>query len=155
LNRASDVPAALLIVFILILIANIAACGKKGDPVPRQHQPQARISDLTAMAAVDGVLLKWTLKSAPENDSEGKYFQIWRVTWDLEKDDCPGCPKDYIVLTRAAAADFADKEDGPRSYRYLDRSATRGGNYGYRLELGAPGGSVLAVSTPVEITFKP
>lgn len=155
MNRASDVPAVLLIVFILIMIGSIAGCGKKGDPVPRQQQPPARISDFTAAAAVDGVLLKWTIKSVPELDSEGKYFQIWRASWDLEKDECPGCPKDYILLIKAPAANFAGEDGGTESYRYLDRSVAKETHYGYRLEWGSPGGSVIAISNPVEITFKP
>lgn len=142
-------------VLVLIAVGSVASCGKKGDPTPVPRQPPAGIRGLTATATADGVLLEWTLKAAPAPDSAEMHIQLWRARRDPGKDVCPGGPKDYLLLIKAPAADFAGADGKPGSCRYLDRTAARGARYDYRIELGAPGGAAIASSPTVGITFKP
>lgn len=56
---------------VLALIMIFAGCGKKGDPLPSRANLPAAISDLSAQAVPEGIVLKWSLKD-PETQKNMK-----------------------------------------------------------------------------------
>jgi len=93
-------PRSSPIIFLCCFGLLFTACGKKGPPKPPKQEKLARVGDLQAVAAVAGVRLMWTIGSY---DNEIAGFSVYRSKPHPDTTDCPGCPRDYELITTIAA----------------------------------------------------
>ena len=71
-------------------------CGKKGRPRPPEKEKLPRVKDLQAVVLAAGVELTWTLKKG-EGNVVG--FNVYRSKPQPEISDCPGCTRDFELIT--------------------------------------------------------
>ena len=89
-------PRAALLVLLLFLGFLFGACGKKAPPKPPLKSELPRVKDLRAVVEASGVRLTWTLAKA-DQDIAG--FNVYRSKPRPEVSDCPGCTRDFELIT--------------------------------------------------------
>ena len=89
-------PRAKLLVLLLFLGLLFGACGKKGPPKPPLKEELPRVEDLRAVVEASGVRLTWTIAKA---DQDIKGFNVYRSKPRPEVSDCPGCTRDFELIT--------------------------------------------------------
>jgi fibronectin type 3 domain-containing protein len=83
-----------LILWCIISIVVLGACGKKGPPMPWRFFVPKRIVDLEAMPREGGLFLTWT---APKENTDNSpltnlaKFQVLRSEGNLVNGECQGC----------------------------------------------------------------
>jgi hypothetical protein len=120
---------------LLMLLALLAACGKKGPVRPLRQPLPAAAPGLEARQLGDRVLLSWGVPrlnqdGSPVKDLEG--FRILRMRYDLTQ-DCPEC-RDTSTLLREVDLDYLRevRRVGDRLYLWDDNLET-GFGYQYRV----------------------
>ena len=89
-------PTAAVILLLLFLGFLPGACGKKAPPKPPFTKELPKVKDLRAVVEVSGVRLSWTIEKA-DRDVAG--FNVYRSTPRSEVSDCPGCTRDFQLIT--------------------------------------------------------
>ena len=89
-------PRAELVVLLLFLGFLLGACGKKGPPKPPLIKELPEVKDLRAVVEASGVRLAWTVAKA---DEDIKGFNVYRSKPRPEVSDCPGCTRDFELIT--------------------------------------------------------
>ena len=89
-------PRAAVIVFLFFLGFLFGACGKKAPPKPPLKSELPQVKDLRAAVEASGVLLTWTIAKA-DKDIVG--FNVYRSKPRPEVSDCPGCTRDFELIT--------------------------------------------------------
>ena len=89
-------PRAELIVLLLFLGFLFGACGKKAAPKPPLQKKLPLVKDLRAVVEASGVRLTWTIREA-DKDIVG--FNVYRSKPRPEVSDCPGCTRDFELIT--------------------------------------------------------
>ena len=89
-------PRAAVIVFLFFLGFLFGACGKKAPPKPPLKSELPQVNDLRAAVEASGVLLTWTIAKA-DKDIVG--FNVYRSKPRPEVSDCPGCTRDFELIT--------------------------------------------------------
>lgn len=89
-------PRAAVIVFLFFLGFFLGACGKKAPPKPPLKKELPRVKDLRAVVEASGVRLTWTIAKA-NKDVVG--FNVYRSKPRPEVSDCPGCTRDFELIT--------------------------------------------------------
>ena len=84
------------IVFLLFLGFLLGACGKKGPPKPPLKEELPRVRDLQAVVEASGVRLNWTIAKV---NQDIKGFNVYRSKPRPEVSDCPGCTRDFELIT--------------------------------------------------------
>ena len=85
-----------LIVLLVFLGFLLGACGKKGPPKPPLKKELPKVQDLRAVVKASGVRLTWTIAKA-DKDIAG--FNVYRSKPRPEVSDCPGCTRDFELIT--------------------------------------------------------
>jgi hypothetical protein len=89
-------PRAEVTVLLLFLGFLLGACGKKAPPKPPFKEELPKVKDLRAVVEASGVRLTWTLAKA-DKDITG--FNVYRSKPRPEVSDCPGCTRDFELIT--------------------------------------------------------
>ena len=89
-------PHAAVIVLLCFLGFLLGACGKKAPPKPPVKKELPRVNDLQAVVEASGVRLTWTIGAA-DKDIVG--FNVSRSKPRPEVSDCPGCTRDFELIT--------------------------------------------------------
>ncbi len=89
-------PHAAAIVLLCFLGFLLGACGKKAPPKPPVKKELPRVNDLQAVVEASGVRLTWTIGAA-DKDIVG--FNVSRSKPRPEVSDCPGCTRDFELIT--------------------------------------------------------
>jgi hypothetical protein len=89
-------PGAAVIVLLCFLGFLLGACGKKAPPKPPVKKELPRVNDLQAVVEASGVRLTWTIGTASK-DVVG--FNVYRSKPRPEVSDCPGCTRDFELIT--------------------------------------------------------
>lgn len=85
-----------LIVLLLFLGFLLGACGRKGPPKLPLKKELPKVQDLRAVVEASGVRLTWTIAKA---DKDIKGFNVYRSKPRPEVSDCPGCTRDFELIT--------------------------------------------------------
>ena len=85
-----------LIVLLLFLGSLLGACGRKVPPKPPLKKELPKVQDLRAVVKASGVRLTWTIAKA---DKDIKGFNVYRSKPRPEVSDCPGCTRDFELIT--------------------------------------------------------
>jgi len=87
---------AAVIVLLFFLGFLCGACGKKAPPNPPLKKELPLVKDLRAVVEADGVRLTWTIGEA---DKDVVGFYVYRSKPRPEVSDCPGCTRDFELIT--------------------------------------------------------
>lgn len=82
------------IIFLLILMMVVMACGRKGPPIPWGFFVPKRIVDLETMPREGGLFLAWTLPKENTDNSpltDLAKLQVLRSEGNLVNGECQGC----------------------------------------------------------------
>jgi hypothetical protein len=85
-----------VVVLLLFLGFLVGACGKKAPPRPPLKKELPEVKDLQAVVEASGVRLTWTVAKA---DEDIKGFNVYRSKPRPEVSDCPGCTRDFELIT--------------------------------------------------------
>ncbi|HOO91390.1 MAG TPA: hypothetical protein PLA74_11260 [Syntrophales bacterium] len=129
MNRGLQWTILMLAVFYFSVFS--VGCGKKADPrYPDMYYP-GEVSDLTvSIDTEDRAVLKW---SASQEHGDGWNVKILKSALKTESDDCPGCPRIFVIAAYLPLDDLNKDEKG--RFVYLDRNIRRGFLYSYRIVL--------------------
>jgi hypothetical protein len=85
-------------VFILLCCLGLllGGCGKKGPPKPPLKKTLPKVKNLQAVVVDAGIILTWTMDPS---DEEAAGFNVYRSKAQPKKSDCPGCPRDFELIT--------------------------------------------------------
>jgi hypothetical protein len=85
-------------VFILLCCLGLllGGCGKKGPAKPPLQKELPKVKNLQAVVVDAGVKLTWTMDSS---DEDAAAFNVYRSKPQPEIRDCPGCVRDFEVIT--------------------------------------------------------
>jgi hypothetical protein len=89
-------PGAAVILLLLFLGFLPGACGKKAPPKPPFKKELPKVKDLRAVIEASGVRLTWTIEKA---DKDVVGFNVYRSMPRPEVSDCPGCTRDFELIT--------------------------------------------------------
>jgi len=99
----------------------LVGCGKKGRPRPPEREKLPRVEDLQAVVLDAGVELTWTLKKGEVNVTG---FNVYRSKPKPEISDCPGCTRDFELITTIKV------KPGQSQFQVIDQYiGARGGFY--------------------------
>jgi hypothetical protein len=131
-NRRPDRNGArrwtLAILVGILCVTVLWACGRKGDPLPARVEKPAAIGGLTVERSPEGFRLGWAPPGAG-------VVRIRILRSDVAAAPCPGCPKEYRLLTELIPDDA-----GVMPATYTDRSVQEGAACTYRLVACGPEG---------------
>ena len=85
-----------VVVLLLFLGFLLGACGKKAPPKPPLKKELPEVKDLWAVVEASGVRLTWTVAKV---DGDIKGFNVYRSKPRPEVSDCPGCTRDFELIT--------------------------------------------------------
>jgi len=113
-------------VFILLCFLGLllGGCGKKGPPKPPFQKELPKVNNLQAVVVSAGVKLTWTMDSSDE-DAAG--FNVYRSKIQSEISDCPGCTRDFEVVTTIKV------KAGETRFEVVDQYAGGKGKFYYKV----------------------
>jgi hypothetical protein len=115
---------------VMVLLTALSGCGLKTDPVlPDLVLPKA-VSQLHAERTKLGISITWT---KPAEVPEVTGFRIARSEIETAGGDCPGCPRDYVLLADLSPGARELTREGGGTYRYGDFTVRPGRLYSYRI----------------------
>ena len=138
-----------LLVLALILVAS--ACGKKSDPRAPELATPKLITNLTARAAADGVVLTWNRPTEYVDGTELKDLASFVIFRKEISKSCLDCPVPYRQLTTVNVED-REKFVRLKQYRFDDREVRADTIYRYRVASQLFDGALSGPSNEVEIT---
>jgi hypothetical protein len=115
-------------VALLMAAVLFQSCGLKADPVPSDAIRIKPISDLDVQLKTDGILLRWSI---PEAVSLMTKFRIFRSELETEGSDCPGCPREHVLIVELAVDDSRILREGGSRLIYKDLLVKPGRLYSY------------------------
>ena len=121
---------ALLITTVFSLVVFCLSCGKKADPLCPHISYPAAVSDLNAIIKEGNIELGWTVE---EKDTDGLRLRISKSELETERDDCPGCPRRYLLIAKLSFRDPKLRWAGENRVTYLDTGVRGGYLYSYKI----------------------
>ena len=115
-------------VALLMAAVLFQSCGLKSDPASRDAIRIKPISDLEVQLKTDGILLRWSI---PEAVSLMTKFRIFRSELETEGSDCPGCPREHVLIVELASDDSRILREGSSRMIYKDLLVKPGRLYSY------------------------
>ena len=112
------------IVLLLFLGFLLGACGKKAPPKPPLREELPRVKDLRAVVEASGVQLTWTIAKV-NKDIRG--FNVYRSKPRPEVSDCPGCTRDFELITSIKV------KEGDLQYQVVDPYIEGKGRFYYQV----------------------
>jgi len=117
-----------LIITVSFLTIFCVGCGKKADPrYLHLNYPEA-VSDLDVSIDKDGAALEWSI---PEERGHAGHVRILKSVLKTDDNNCPDCPRIYIIAGYLPLRDLRLDEKG--EFVYLDRNIRRGFLYSYKI----------------------
>ncbi len=126
------VPIVAVLFLAVFSLALLGGCGKKGDPVPPRYTLPPAVTDLKASYSDGSITLTWTMPPKAEYISK---VRISRSELEVVGEQCPGCPRQFLLIAGFAGGDpriFLEKEKG---YRFVDTAVKTGRLYTYKVIL--------------------
>ena len=117
-SRAEVVALLFFLGFLL------GACGKKAPPKPPLKKELPEVKDLRAVVEASGVRLTWTVAKA---DEDIKGFNVYRSKPRPEVSDCPGCTRDFELVTSITV------KRGELQYQVVDPYSEGKGRFYYQV----------------------
>jgi hypothetical protein len=124
-----------ILTILLVLVALLTACGRKGPVRPLEKPLPAAVGGLAATQKGERLLIVWSLPAAnqdgsPLTDLAG--FRVFRMRYDLGR-DCPEC-RDTSTLLATVDPEYpgAVRREGDRFYLW-DGELEPGYGYQYRI----------------------
>ncbi len=138
-------PGWFLVWAVLVGLAVVTGCGKKGPPIPpRPDAGQMKI--VLAVGQSDGRAdLEW--RCAP-CDPAVRSYAVYRSRTDAARPDCPGCPVVFEKVGQVTAA------PGSQPLR-LSADTAPGNHYRFKVVAVFKSGAQGATSNVVEIDTAP
>lgn len=121
---------SLLAAFLIFSLSCLDGCGKKADPLPPDVVLPKAVSQLSAHRAGEGISLVWAV---PAEDAGVTGFRILRSELETGGADCPGCPREYVLLADLAPGTRELVKESGGKYRYNDFAVRQGRRYSYRV----------------------
>lgn len=115
---------------VIVLLAGISGCGMKSSPVPPGVIVPKAVSQLSVQRAGDGISLTWTM---PVGIADLTGFRILRSELETGGADCPGCPREYLLLADLSPGSRQLVRESGGMYRYNDFTVRPGYLYAYRV----------------------
>jgi predicted small lipoprotein YifL len=125
-------PRRLFLLILLVAVLCLAACGKKGDPLPPERAVPAAAVDFSAREVPGGIQLRWHM---PERSGEIHRIRILRREIGMTDSGCADCADQTQVLLDLYSDDPLLVREGERSFHYLDATPSPERTYGYRIVL--------------------
>jgi hypothetical protein len=139
-----------IVVLILMTTVFAASCGKKADPVcPRGIKPGA-VSDLGVRIRGPGIDVSW---KAAEPEVGGLKFRILRSEVNPETDECPSCPRSYVLIDNLSYKNPKLKRTGGNGLTYRDINVQNGYSYSYVIVACTESGRCSDESKQADIQF--
>lgn len=117
-------PPAELLVLLLFLGFLLGACGKKAPPKPPFKKELPKVKDLQAVVEASGVRLTWSIAEA-DKDIVG--FNVYRSKPRPEVSECPGCTRDFELISSIKA------KGGKLRYEMVDSYIEGKGRFYYQV----------------------
>jgi hypothetical protein len=102
----------------------MGGCGKKGPPKPPLQEELPKVKNLQAVVVDAGVKLTWTMNLSDE-DAAG--FNVYRTKVQSEISDCPGCTREFEVVTTIRV------KAGETRFEVVDRYFRDKGRFYYKV----------------------
>ena len=103
----------------------LGGCGKKGPPQPPHQEELPKVRDLQAVVVGTGVKLTWTIDSSNKNAAG---FNVYRSKVQTEISDCPGCTRDFEVITTIRV------KSGETRFQLIDQYVEGAGRFYYKVK---------------------
>jgi len=113
-----------LFILLCCLGLLLGGCGKKGPPEPPIQKKLPKVKNLTAATVDTGVRLTWTMDS---NDEDVAGFNVYRSKVQPEISDCPGCKRDFEVVTTIRV------QGSESSFEVVDQYVSATGRFYYKV----------------------
>jgi len=117
-------PSSSLFIFLCCFGLLLGGCGKKGPPEPPIQEKLPKVNNLEAAVVDEGVRLTWTIDSSDE-DAAG--FSVYRSKGQPKISDCPGCTRDFEVVTTVRV------QGGESSFEVVDLYVRGTGTFYYKV----------------------
>jgi len=118
------------VVVSTFMVAALINCGVKGNPVPQKIVSPALVTDLKAAPAKGSVVLSWTM---PEVQADFAAIRISRSELEILGEECPGCPRQYVLIADLYSRDSRILKGSGAGVRYIDSTVKPGRLYTYKL----------------------
>jgi hypothetical protein len=141
-------PNHILVVVIVVAICMLG-CGKKDDPLPPDIKFPGSANNLRVERTNFGTRVSWQM---PESETSLKSVKIQRSDVETLRNDCPGCPRNYVMIGDYLVNDPILVKDGT-SLSYADTNVRSGWLYTYRIVLCNRAGHCSDPSDPSEIKY--
>jgi hypothetical protein len=102
----------------------LGGCGKKGPPKPPHQVELPKVKNLQAVAVDTGVKLTWTMDSS---DKDVAGFNVYRSKVQSEISNCPGCTRDFEVITTIRV------KAGETRFQLIDQYVEGKGRFYYKV----------------------
>ncbi|MDM8517133.1 hypothetical protein QUF76_13110 [Desulfobacterales bacterium HSG16] len=134
-----------LMVSVIWFFSFTPGCGRKGPPVPRGNIQTEIVRDLKLAYENDTLILRWS----GNNDAELAVFAVYRARRSLIKTECQKCPLEFEQI-----ADFDISGKSVKTgYEYIDRDASPGFRYYYKIRAANKYGREGADSNMVDFAY--
>jgi len=140
-----------LLIIILLVVAMISGCGKKGELRAPELAAPKPITNLTARVAGNAIALTWSRPTEYIDGKEMKDLASFVIFRKEVSQSCLDCPVPYRQLTIVNVEDH-ERFVKQKQYRYDDQEAQSKSIYRYRVASQLFDGSLSAPSNEVEIT---
>lgn len=138
-----------ILVVVMVVAISMLGCGKKDDPLPPDIKFPEAAKNLRVERTNFGTRLSWQM---PESEPSLKSVKIQRSEFETLRNDCPGCPRNYIMIGDYLINDPVLVQDG-KSLSYADTNVRQGCLYTYRIILCNRAGHCSDPSDPSEIKY--
>lgn len=125
-------------------------CGKKGAPRAPELATPKTITNLTARAAPNSIILTWSRPTEYVDGTTLKDLASFVIFRKEVSQTCPDCPVPYRPLTTVHVED-RDKFAQQKQYRYDDQDVRPKAIYRYRISSQLLDDSLSAPSNEIEI----
>ncbi|HEY7164979.1 MAG TPA: hypothetical protein VIB79_10485 [Candidatus Binatia bacterium] len=143
------------IIVVALAVATLAfGCGKKSDPRAPELAAPEPITNLSAKAAPNGVVLTWSRPTHYVDGSEIKDLASFVVFRKEIPQTCPECVVPYRQITTVYVED-RERFVKQKQYRYIDEEPQSGRTFRYRVSSQLTDGTLSEPSNEVEITRGP
>lgn len=139
------------IFFLLLAIATLAGCGKKGALIPPEALVPATVADLQVEQRGETFRVSW---SAPAREESGRplkgglRFRLQRREVLPPGQDCSACPEVWKLLAEIDPAVPGTVERRGGLYTYTDRELRPETTYQYRIQAVTASGGVSRALGP-------
>ena len=142
------------LLYILLLMLLLSACGRKGSLMPPEALVPAAVQDLNVRQSGEEFRITW---SAPAKEQGGRplrdlsEFKLLRRSITGDGSDCPSCPDSWQLLTTVDLDMPGETGQSGATFSYRDKGLPLGSTSQYRLlAISRSGGVSSPAISPVK-----